>query len=444
MSKEQKTWDFVNNYITLLSRVTDAPREFQEAAALFLISAVAGLKWVFHSLPDSSIFSNKYQDQGKPLNIWFIIIGVSRITRKTTGVLRHIEDLLKEIMGDRFLLSKTFTPEFLVKEMSDKTRDHETHCAWVSDEIAWFFHQLRKKSSYMTSIDAILSTIYDGMTYTRGTIERLKEVILNPYLTCFLASTNYLPTLFHKMHIRLGFLNRFIFVRGSRKERKPLRIRPLTESERADSESLKDFVTALANKRHTTVMVMSEDVKQKYDSFEEEIEERLETEDLGIKEGYWGNLPNFAIRLSCIFRVSRMTAKEIKNHHQSTLSVESQDVERAIEYVWKIWSWFEEVVDIMQSSSTNTAKQRVDSKAFIINLLRDKSLVKNSKIIEITTNAIGVSAATVYNARFELLREKVLCSSKYGFIKLKEICEKCDYVDDCSSLYKDDKAVGGD
>lgn len=353
-----KSLDFVSKYKRLLSAITDAPHFFQESAALFLLSSAVGRRWVFRSVPETKIFGDTIDKTGKLLNLWFIIIGKSRITRKSSGVIGHVEDICRKVLGEQQLLSKAFTPEFLVKEMSGKlvhtASGPETPCCWISDEIAWFFQQLRRKSSYMTSCDAILSKLYDGHSYSRGTIGRDRETIQNPYLTCLLASTDYLPTLFDELEIRLGFMNRFIYVIGKRMERKPLRTEPLTEDEKREAREIEAFLKALAVRTSVTMLEMTSEAKQVYDSFEEEIEERIANEELGIKEGYYGNLPNLVVRISCLVRISMMQPEEIRNYSKSVLTVEKQDVERAIEYVWKAWDWFEQVIEIMQSGKATS------------------------------------------------------------------------------------------
>ena len=50
--------DFVNAYVNLMKRITDAPQGiYQEAAALFLISTAMGRRFQFFSVPETSIFS---------------------------------------------------------------------------------------------------------------------------------------------------------------------------------------------------------------------------------------------------------------------------------------------------------------------------------------------------------------------------------------------------
>lgn len=418
-----ESFDFVRKYVRLLSKITDAPTEFQEAAALFLLSTAAGRKWVFQSIPDTAVFGDKIDITGKLLNLWLIILGKTRVSRKTSGVLSHVEGISKKVFGERRLISEAFTPEALIKEMSEKsvrstTGTLKTVCSWICDEVAGFFQHLKKRDSYMISADAFLSKIYDGSTYTRSTIGRGKETVYNPYLTCLLASTDYLPTLFDELQIRLGFMNRFIYVIGKREKRRPLRTEPLTEEERREVNEIEGFLRALAGKASVTVLEMSNEVKQLYDSFEEKIEERIESEDLGIKEGYCGQLPNLAVRLCCVYRIGRMTPEEIRNYRDPALTVKLQDVERAINYVWKAWDWFGEVVEIIQSAKPSKLREKERAKTAIIEYLSDGT---EKHVVEMQKSVIrrtGVSPATFYNALKELIREGKIRRSRKGVYKL--------------------------
>ena len=436
-STEPHRSDFVTKYVNLLCRITDSPKEFQEAAALFLLSTAVGRKWIFRSLPETSVFGGKLES-GKPLNLWFIILGKSRITRKTSGVLRHVEDICKKVFGDHRLISAVFTPEALIKEMSQKSMpsaaaEPETVCAWISDEIAWFFQHLKKKNSYMMSADAFLSRIYDGNTYSRSTIGRGKETIWNPYLTCLLASTTYLPVLFDELQLRLGFMNRFIYVIAERKERKPLRTEPLTEVEQRMVEEILDFLKALSERRQVVMLQMTEEAKELYDAFEEEIENRIANEDLGVKEGYFGNLPNIVVRLSCLYRISRMTPHEIRSYSKPFLFVEKQDVERAINYAWKAWAWFENVVQIMHKKGTRErlSLPRNQVKELVLSFLADGKIKQRKDIDLYVGSKINVGKATISNALNDLLNERRVCQPKYGFYKLKEDCKACKWRDTC-------------
>ena len=342
-------FDFVTEYKTLMMNVTDAPDEFIEAAALFLISTAVGRNFQFMSLPDTPIFKQSLdpmQTSGRLLNLWFVLIGRSRITRKSTVISRCTE--LIEIVDEELILPTDFTPQALIKVMSEKMRNNETKCVWIHDEISGFFEQL-KRSDFMVATDAILSKIYDGSAYVRSTIGRGREAIVNPYLTVLVASTEYLPTLFDEVRLRQGFLNRFIYVLGRRKRRLNLRS-SLAPDEEEKARELYKWIMAIYNREEIVFMNFDATAKKIYDEFEERIENDIEKKDLGIQEGYYGNLPNFVIKLSCIFRLSRMTADEIVAYDRPILTVNAQDVRRAIAYVWRAWDWFNEVVKMMKTT----------------------------------------------------------------------------------------------
>jgi len=342
-------FDFITQYKRLFTNITDAPEDFIEAAALFLISTAAGRNFQFMSLPDAPIFKQSLdpmQASGRLLNLWFIIIGRSRITRKSTVISRCAE--LLEIVDEDLLLPTDFTPQALIKVMSEKTKNNETKCVWMHDEISGFFEQLRK-SDFMVATDAILSKIYDGSPYIRSTIGRGREAIINPYLTILVASTEYLPTLFDEVRLRQGFLNRFIYVIGKRKRRLPLRS-SLTPEEEEWARELYKWILTVYNRSDIVFMNFDASAKKIYDEFEERIERDIETRDMGIYEGYYGNLPNFLVKLSCIFRLSRMTADEVAAYDRPILSVGVCDIKRAVAYVWRVWDWFNEVVKMMKTT----------------------------------------------------------------------------------------------
>jgi DNA-binding transcriptional ArsR family regulator len=403
-NKKSDSMDFVSKYVDLLSKITDAPSEFQEAAALFLLSTAVGRKWVFRSIPEASIFSEDSKICGRLLNFWFILIGKSRITRKTSGVMSHVSEILQKIFGKPHMISEAFTPESLVEQMSKMSEfsmsgERETACSWTADEIAWFFQQLRKKDSYMVSAEALLSKIYDGSTYSRSTISRGIETILNPYLTCLLASTEYLPALFDEAQVRFGFLNRFIFVLAHRKERKQLRTELLTEEEKQEAKDIESFLKNLAERDLITILEMSNEAKRAYDSFEEQIEKQIAEENLDIKEGYCGQLPNLVVRLSCLYRISRMKTEEIKVYSNPVLVVEVQDVQRSIDYVQKAWGWFEIVLEIMQSGEKTRSPLPIENAKTVIMEFLSEGVERHVNVMKTyVIERTGVSQATFYNA----------------------------------------------
>jgi len=349
MIELEERFDFIDMFVDFNKRLFDAPEEYHRAIAMFLISTFCGRRFIFLSVPDAEIYTEG-GSRGKLLNLWFILIGKTRIDRKST-VVSKAEELVRLIDRD-LLLPEEYTPQSFIRIMAEKERNGETCVAWVNDEIGSFFEQL-KRSDFMAGIDSLLSRVYDGRSYTRTTIGRGAERILNPYLTTLLSSTLYLPSLFEEQKIRQGFMNRFIYVRESRKERRPART-TLTEEEELIAQEIVSWLRTLSMVRSLVLLNFNSAAKRRYEEFEEAVENEIENKNLDIKEGYMGNLPNFVMRIAAIYRISRLTISELENIEiiaDPVLIVEEEDVIKAIGYSRKIWKWFEEVISLMKRSS---------------------------------------------------------------------------------------------
>ena len=358
-------FDFVTEYVNFMSGITDAPKPFIEASALFLISTFCGRRFVFMSLPEAKVFGSELADttmSGRLLNLWFILIGKSRVSRKST-VIGKVEEMIEEIDSE-LLLPADFTPEAVIRVMSQKFRNGETRCVWIHDEVSGFFEQLRK-ADYMVRTDTLLSRIYDGRSYTRTTIGRGNEQVINPYLTCFLASTEYLPTLFDESRIRQGFLNRFIYVVGQREKRLPLRT-ALTIEEEKKARMLTAWLKTLNDRDFVTALSFDKDARDLYEDFEARVENDIITRDLDLREGYYGNLPNLVIRLSGVFRISRMDEYTLATYARPILVVEREDIERAIKYTMRAWDWFNQVITMMQTSAISRPVMTEENKLEMI------------------------------------------------------------------------------
>ena len=117
---------------------------------IILLSCAVNRRWVFQTAVESNIFNPKSSSSGRLLNIWIIIIGKSRVSRKTSGVIRPVNELYAKVFGTKSMLSQAFTPESLLEQLSGMASpascgELETVCFWSSDEIAWFFQQLKEE-----------------------------------------------------------------------------------------------------------------------------------------------------------------------------------------------------------------------------------------------------------------------------------------------------------
>jgi len=239
-----------------------------------------------------------------------------------------------------------FTPERLVSIMSEKysrERD-ETRAIWINDEVSGFFEDLKKKR-YMSSADVLLCHLYDGRGHIRSTLARGDEIIKKPYLTVFVASTEILPKFFDEIMIRQGFLNRFLYLYGEYEEWKPLR-RTLSQDEVEEAKSLEEWLKAL-NQSSVIMLDFNAEAWKFYQEFERKIDEKIRSENLGLKEGYFGNYPDFLLKLACIHRISRMSIEEFENPPPITV-VGVSDLKWAFDFLRKVDSSFDKVLEIMK------------------------------------------------------------------------------------------------
>ena len=332
---------FIERYINLHRQITDASEHFLEAAAYYLVSTFAK-DFVYMSTP--KVFPREDVGGGR-LNVWFILIGKSRIGRKST-VISTPRAWIEEIKPD-IMLPFDFTPQSLVTELDRIRRNQgglETHATWINDEISGFFEHL-SKGDYMLTVDTYLSKIYDCEDVSRSTIARGREEIRQPYMTCLLASTGYLPALFDDGRLRQGFLNRFIYVVDLKKdELRAERSEPLASEEKRESDWLLSWLKALNSVNRAVVLDFDKEAKQLREEYTCGVEEWLNRADLGIKEGYYGNLPEIATKIACLTRISRLSVEQLKDEGLILLQVEGEDMETGMRYANKAWKWFEEML----------------------------------------------------------------------------------------------------
>ena len=190
--------NFMINYVDLLTSVSDAPVEFHLAASLFVLSTMTAQRFAFASAVDSPLFTEKDDDtlKGRKLNLWFLIFGKSRITRKTSALMKKIDEIMTEL--DIHKVTKVWSAPHLITQLSKMKENNSVHAVWVLDECSLFFSLISKNNTYLAEAEATLSTLYDGDDYTSGTQARGSEFVPKPNFCVLLASTENLPSKFKK------------------------------------------------------------------------------------------------------------------------------------------------------------------------------------------------------------------------------------------------------
>ena len=324
--------DIIDKWVELVGRITDADPILIHSAGLFLVSTFA---MYFRILTSAEISFKDPFSGGKLCNLWIIIIGRTRITRKST-VISKVEDII-DVLMPAAKCSHEFTPEAFITEgaLMSNTKQQTTSMIWIQDEVLSTFQKMSKKDGYMTGTDSILSRIYDGKSVNHRTERRGIEILKGPYFTFLVASTEALAQLLNEISFIQGFLNRPIYVFVKKAIWKANTAKSaLSLDDEALLKEIKDFLQALKDVEHGVVLNLSVAAREMYDKYDKEIFERIDSQDLGIKEGYTGNLPNLVLKLAGIYRIARMDKTELDDQTlRAGYHIEPVDVQKAVSYV---------------------------------------------------------------------------------------------------------------
>jgi len=348
-----------NNTVDLPG-LTDAPRRFIESTALFLVSTFMRRNFAMASLAKSQFFvktKNYTKDNNNGIkfndffNLWFIILGKSRVGRKSV-TMAFMQQIIEQVFPE-LEISYTFTPQALIKNLAEekwvekKDGSIETPFTWIQDECTIFFDQL-KKADFMASTDGLLSKFYDGKTFTDSTISRGTKKVTNPYCTSFLASTPILPKAFTEKLLMQGLLNRFCFIVEENIEFRDERIGgTFTDKEEEERVIITDWFDTLNSLVLPTVVQFKPEARKLYSQFTRRIEKIINDKSLGLREPYFGNLPNLLKRLSGVYQIAELSDEELLNL-DNEIEITENSMLWALDYLEYLWQGFEKVLDLME------------------------------------------------------------------------------------------------
>jgi DNA-nicking Smr family endonuclease len=306
--------DVIDMYIDYASESTDAPSIYHRVLAYWIVSTVLG-RYVR--------VITSYAPMGIRPNIWVILIGPSRIVRKTTAM-RLATNIVREI-APQLLRKASFTPEALY-EMCNELNPGDC-IAWVKDEIGGFFRSLEKK--YMFGIRELLSSMYMG----EGEERILRNLKLRIPDDLYVTSVATLPTPPHNYlteeDFLSGFMNRWILVYAMRREKYlPL----LHQSMRAEAlrreiiSKLKELDKSLSS--IAPIISPTSQAINKLQEYEQETERQIETIEriapTSIFKEYLSETVQIFMKLAVLRRLAR------GDYDPSGLIVlEREDVDRA-------------------------------------------------------------------------------------------------------------------
>lgn len=200
LTEDERNWvgdtpTIIEDYIHYSSMASDASPQYHQAGIFTILS---------------SILSGPVQLPTRhgltPLNLWFLILADTTLTRKSTSM-EMATGVLHEIMPDA-LLATDGSPEGLLHALS--TRPGRSSL-FRRDEVAGLFEQMAKKDYYAGMAEAFAS-LYDGQSQKR-VLRRETITIHRPRLVFYAAGIKTrVGELLNLGHVESGFLPRFIII----------------------------------------------------------------------------------------------------------------------------------------------------------------------------------------------------------------------------------------
>ena len=200
LSDDERAWvagtpTIVEDYVNWASTLSDAAWQYHEAGIFTILSAIL---CSFVRLPTSAAILN--------LNLWFMILANTTLTRKTTAM-GIAMSLLDEVDPDS-VLATDGSIEGLFSGLSARPGRASI---FLRDEISGLLEQMQK-GDYRAGLGEAFAKLYDGNREKRVLRKETIEV-KDPRLILFTGGVkNKVYELLDHSHVLTGFLPRFIFV----------------------------------------------------------------------------------------------------------------------------------------------------------------------------------------------------------------------------------------
>jgi|GEM_PF-7028688 len=330
--------DLIDEYFDYAVNACDAPSIYHRAISYWIGSILLGR---FVRIVTS------YAPSGLAPNLWILLIGPSRIVRKTAAT--SLGENIVAKVDKNLLMPASFTPEALYELFNGVQPG--TAFAWVKDEMGGFFKMLQKK--YMFGIREILSSIYMG----RGETRKLRGLTLTIPEGIYVTTLGNMPTPPHQFFTEedfySGFLNRFILAYALMREKTiPILHSDITLDIKMNNiiNEYKRLIQVYQQNAIIPVSATSEALVL-LNQYEQQIENeiiKLERENPNsLWKLYIGEAPYLLLKMSTIRRLCRDPIA------QKILTIEKVDVEKALNDLSIFHQSAKLVVEDIQTSATS-------------------------------------------------------------------------------------------
>lgn len=367
IAKEPPT--FVDSYCEWAKSKTDAAEQYHEAGGFIILSAML-----------ADCIRLDISNAKMVPNLWFMILGDTTLTRKTTAMEMAIDLLLT--VEDEALLATDASLEGLLTALSK--RPGKTSLFW-RDEFSGMLEAMRRKD-YMAGMAATFARLYDGKREVRVLKQATYEVH-NPIFLMFCGGIkSRILGLLNEQYVIDGFLPRFIFIVA---EPKIDDLRPLTLSTHEQQTVATELVERLnklrvrfdqtqqimiggqaLNSREPVMVSMTQEALDRYNELEREfIIAGRSSADVDLYTPTLDRLAKSALRVATLLAAERQADKE-------EIKVELIDVLQAIRFVE---GWLPHTLTVLENVGKGENEQLLErAYKHILNGKNTRSAVMNA------------------------------------------------------------------
>ncbi len=373
---------FTEEFHKTVRNFTDAPDVFIKAGALFLLSTAVG-RHVMIVGP-----------RPQYLNLWFLQVGDSRVSRKTT-VLYWCKQVLNAYMPPQIppkspagtkpispiLIPSGFSPEAFFSILCENPQR-----AWIKDEMSGFIKSFSKR--YMSDMPELLSKVYDCTTESRRTKTGGHEVAEDPYLTIFSASTPILARYFNEDLFYQGLGNRFIYVMDfAKRDLRPFEFFGDPNIHRRyvtvivnHLKQVRSLVTTNAPNEGKWIGPQHQPAKDLLERFENAVNKRIyelrDSDRMDMDIGYTAALPEFVRQLAALFSIDRYYEDRSEWARQE-LDILPEAVEEAINYAMGFVDSYQRFKDLIKMTPEQKSLEAEDNiKNMVYRIVKDHDPIK--------------------------------------------------------------------
>lgn len=340
---------FIERYINWAKSKTDAAPQYHQAGAFIILSAI---------LCESVVLPTSAGDMIP--NLWFMLLGDTTLTRKTTAMGMSIR-LLNAIYEDA-LMATDASIEGLLTELQN--RSGRASVFW-RDEFSGLLESMKKRD-YQSGMMEMLAKLYDGERQRR--ILRKETIdVRDPRFILFAGGIkSRILELFGTEHIVSGFIPRFIFISADADRDRYRPLGPSTAGQETISAELANELSELRGHYNTTqtITIGTQQVEsqQKFvaNLTPEAWDRYNQLEQMLVFAGDDSDIPELitpTLDRLCKSALKAAVLIAASRQRSPTVTVEICDMLRAISYldIWKDYS-----IDVVTNAGKSFSEKTID------------------------------------------------------------------------------------